>query len=71
LCSERVALAFSLDSVFGRPGVRVTCAVCGEEVLNDRQVGVPDRPLCRGCAGERYYSATAAAARVRQHAALS
>ena len=71
LCSEQVALAFSLDSTFGRPGERVTCAVCGEEVHNDRQVGTPYRPFCRGCAGEPYYSATAAAAPVRQLAAPS
>lgn len=36
-------------------GLRVECAVCGEEVMNEREVMVEGQPLCRACAGNSYY----------------
>ena len=44
-----------------RRRVRVTCAACGEAVHYQREVRVVDRTLCRGCAGDRYYTALAGA----------
>jgi formylmethanofuran dehydrogenase subunit E len=34
-----------------RPPRHVTCARCGEEVLNGREVVVRDQVVCRPCAG--------------------
>jgi formylmethanofuran dehydrogenase subunit E len=39
-----------------RRRVRVRCAACGEGVRGGREVQVGERALCRGCAGERYYT---------------
>ena len=38
-----------------RPRVRVRCRACGESVNYGREVVRGGRPLCRPCAGERYY----------------
>jgi len=42
-----------------RPGYRaprVVCAKCGEGISFNREVVRDGRPLCRSCAGERYYT---------------
>jgi len=39
----------------GRRRTRVTCAGCGEGVNYQREVEEAGRPLCRACAGARYY----------------
>ena len=57
LRAEPVTLDLDLAAIISRPGRRVVCAVCGEDVVNEREVVVRDRPYCRGCAGERYYVA--------------
>lgn len=49
-----VRLSISLDDLISRPGVRVTCDSCGEEILNERELIVDGRTLCRSCAGESY-----------------
>jgi formylmethanofuran dehydrogenase subunit E len=41
----------------GFKGPRVVCAQCGEGINFKREVTVSGRTLCRGCAGEKYYSA--------------
>lgn len=50
-----VSLTVSLTELLGRPGVRINCASCGEEILHSRKILLAGRVLCRGCAGERYY----------------
>ncbi|MGE3962221.1 MAG: FmdE family protein [Dehalococcoidia bacterium] len=57
LVIEPVALTLDLDALLGRPGVRVDCARCGEEVHNAREVIVGGRTLCPACAGPAYYRA--------------
>jgi formylmethanofuran dehydrogenase subunit E len=39
----------------GPPGRQVVCAVCGERVVDGREVKKGNRVLCRACAGEAYY----------------
>jgi formylmethanofuran dehydrogenase subunit E len=51
---EPVALSASLESLLGKPGVRVACVVCGEDVLNGRELATPAGPVCRACAMEPY-----------------
>lgn len=52
---QEVALRTPLAWLLSKPGMRVTCEVCGEEVLNEREVVVEGRVLCRSCAGQGYY----------------
>jgi formylmethanofuran dehydrogenase subunit E len=40
----------------GFKGPRVVCAECGEGINFKREVIKDGRTLCRGCAGERYYT---------------
>ncbi len=54
-CQE-VELQPSLQAILSRPGLRVECARCGEEIINERQVLVGGEILCRTCAGNGYYS---------------
>jgi formylmethanofuran dehydrogenase subunit E len=53
---QEVGLNFSLAKLISRPGVRVNCAICGEEILNERQVMVEGQSFCPSCAGESYWS---------------
>lgn len=39
----------------GKPLLRVTCVVCGEEVNDARHIDGDDGPLCKACAGGAYY----------------
>lgn len=50
-----VQLMTPVEQIVSRPGLRVECAVCGEEVMNEREVMVEGQPLCRACAGNSYY----------------
>ena len=50
-----VQLNRPLAEIVSRPGRRVACARCGEEIINDRQVERGGVTLCRACTGEAYY----------------
>ncbi len=52
-----VELLVSVERLISRPGVRATCAQCGEEVINERERWVSGAPLCAQCAGEGYFAA--------------
>ena len=56
LCAHDVTLSIDLAAIISRPGVRVSCAACGEEILNEREVKRAGEILCRSCSGERYYT---------------
>ncbi|NWG15872.1 MAG: TraR/DksA C4-type zinc finger protein [Chloroflexi bacterium] len=55
LCWQPVTLTIALKQLISRPGVRVNCAVCGEEIINEREVIVDGQAICRACAGDGYY----------------
>lgn len=55
LVAREVVLNLSLDALISRPGVRVNCDLCGEEILNEREVHVGSQTLCRNCADGSYY----------------
>lgn len=57
LCEE-VALITPAKDIIGRPGVRVNCDYCGEEILNQREISEGGARLCRSCAGHTYYQQT-------------
>jgi len=51
---EDVVLTEALTEILGEDDVRVTCSVCGEEVIDKRELIVDGQVLCRGCAGSSY-----------------
>ena len=59
LLAEEVVLSIDLAALISRPGVRVNCTVCGEEIINEREVWRDGKLLGRSCAGERYYDSGA------------
>lgn len=54
---QPVRLTLDLAALVSVPGVRAVCGACGEEIINGREVTGPGGPLCRDCAGERYWEA--------------
>lgn len=55
---QEVTLTVSLEKILSKDGYRVNCDVCGEEIINEREVRQGDSIVCRSCAGARYYSHT-------------
>jgi formylmethanofuran dehydrogenase subunit E len=55
LISESVALSQSIEQLLSKPSARAICQVCGEEILNERELMHEGTVLCLPCAGERYY----------------
>ncbi|MCC6146734.1 MAG: formylmethanofuran dehydrogenase [Anaerolineaceae bacterium] len=45
----------SIEEIVSRPGVRVNCSVCGEEIINEREIIVDGFAYCRTCLGTGYY----------------
>jgi formylmethanofuran dehydrogenase subunit E len=56
LVLESVVLTVDLAAWISRPGARAACSICGEEILNQRQVVRDGEAVCRACAGEAYYA---------------
>ena len=50
-----VLLVESIEAIVSRPGIRVDCDMCGEEIMNEREVEQEGITLCRACAGTSYY----------------
>lgn len=53
---QSVELLTSIEAIFSKPGVRTACQVCGEEIMNEREVIRDGQVLCRSCAGFSYYA---------------
>ena len=58
LTAQDVQLIASLQSIISTPEARASCAVCGEEIFNEREVVRDGVVLCKGCAGNTYYQVT-------------
>lgn len=52
---NRVTPTVSMAELISRPGLRVNCTKCGEEILNAREVMIDGQPVCRACADTPYY----------------
>lgn len=50
-----VTLTTPIEAIVSRAGVRVTCDVCGEEIMNEREVKQNGLTLCRPCANGGYF----------------
>ena len=55
LVIQPVELTVSLEYIISRPGRRVVCWQCGEEIINDREVVREGVVLCKPCADSAYY----------------
>lgn len=55
LSIQAVHLVRPVGRLVSRAGVRVNCAKCGEEIINEREVHRAGITLCRACAGFAYY----------------
>ena len=53
---QAVQLNLDLDAIVGKPGMRVNCSACGEEILNQRGMVKDGQTICQSCAGENYWS---------------
>ena len=52
---QDVTLTVPLAQILSRPGMRVNCDVCGEEIMNEREVRQNGMTLCHVCAYGGYY----------------
>lgn len=50
-----VALTTPIAALISRAGYRTECDLCGEEIINEREVMIGDLTLCRHCAYGGYY----------------
>ncbi|UCH59740.1 MAG: hypothetical protein JSV61_16205 [Anaerolineales bacterium] len=55
LVFQPVRLSKRVAQIVSRPGVRVNCTECGEEIINEREIQRGEMILCQGCAGLAYY----------------
>lgn len=55
LSIKPVRLVPPVEEIISRAGVRVNCDLCGEEIINEREISRDDLILCRACAGPVYY----------------
>ncbi|MEM7117356.1 MAG: FmdE family protein [Chloroflexota bacterium] len=55
LSVERVRLTTAVRELISRPGVRVDCEQCGEEIINEREMIVGGKTVCRACGMPAYY----------------
>lgn len=69
---QDVVLRTPIERIISRPGCKAICEVCGEEIMNEREVARDGLILCRACAGQSYYARTVAALDVdRQELSLA
>ncbi len=50
-----VTLTPGVEQIVSRAGVRINCAVCGEEIINEREIVFEGMVYCRSCFGQGYY----------------
>ena len=55
LSIQPVRLVSQVEDLVSRAGVRVNCMVCGEEIINQREIVRFGLTLCLPCAGTSYY----------------
>lgn len=51
---DPVLVERSISDIISRPGARVNCDRCGEEIMNEREIVIEDETVCIPCAGGGY-----------------
>ncbi len=64
---QEVALTTPIQEIVSRPGVRVNCEICGEEIINEREIYRDHLTLCKGCATPSYYASKTRRRKIRFH----
>ncbi len=59
LSIQPVQLTTPIEAIVSRAGVRINCEICGEEIINEREIVRDGLTLCRSCAGQSYYQIVA------------
>jgi formylmethanofuran dehydrogenase subunit E len=62
-----VVLMPPIEAIVSRAGVRTNCGVCGEEIINEREIVVDGVPYCRSCLGQSYYRVSLGAVPILTH----
>lgn len=70
LTVQEVSLKVAVKQIVSRPGLRVHCDVCGEEIMNEREVSLDGYTLCQSCAGNGYYVPAPRAQAIAVHGIL-
>ena len=52
-----VELTVPVRQIVGQAGRRAACEICGEEIINQREVVCGEAVLCKSCAGKAYFRA--------------
>jgi formylmethanofuran dehydrogenase subunit E len=52
---QKVVLTTPAEQIISHQNARATCAICGEEIINEREVVIDGKVLCRICAWGGYY----------------
>jgi formylmethanofuran dehydrogenase subunit E len=53
---REVTINLDLGAIIGKPGSRTICSVCGEEIINQREIMRNGHPICPSCAGNGYWN---------------
>jgi formylmethanofuran dehydrogenase subunit E len=53
---REVTMNLDVAAIVGKAKERKNCAICQEEILNQREVVRDGQLLCQACAGERYWT---------------
>ncbi len=59
LSVQAVQLTIDLAAVISRAGKQAVCDLCGEEIMNEREIRCDEMTLCRSCARGGYYQLVA------------
>lgn len=52
---QHIELTTPIKQIVGQAGKRADCEICGEEIINQREVLREGTVLCKSCAGESYF----------------
>jgi formylmethanofuran dehydrogenase subunit E len=55
LSLQAVQLKTPIQQIISRAGVKTVCEICGEDIINEREVIRGGSVWCRSCAGQGYY----------------
>ncbi len=55
LMVQEVRLKTPIGELISRPSIRTACNLCGEEIINEREIVSEGKTLCVSCAGGGYY----------------
>jgi formylmethanofuran dehydrogenase subunit E len=53
---QEVKVSIPATDLPGSPSHKAVCVVCGERVMDGREVFLEGKAVCRGCAGGKYYT---------------